>query len=123
MHILIMMIGGAVGAVLTFLLQKNGLSAVVASCLIGLLGAGIGALIPGSTYAYLPAVVFAGTFVGMTALNIGSVPIMIAAGAGAGLLYALTVTTVFPGYGGKLGTVAFISTILVVFALSLFLKK
>jgi hypothetical protein len=110
MNPVFMVLGGIAGAAATSLLQrKYGISAVVASALVGLLGAGVGSL---ASDVNLSAVVFAGSFAGMTAVAVVPlVPIAIA-GAGAGALYALAIRfDVFPGYGGRLGTVAFISTL------------
>jgi hypothetical protein len=107
-----MILGGFVGAAATSLLQRQyGVSAVVASSLVGLLGAGLGSLL---SDVDLPLAVFAGSFVGMTAIAVASLASISIAGAGAGTLYALVLTfKIFPGYGGRLGTVAFISTALV----------
>jgi len=118
MQILIMILGGVSGAVATWLLQKYGVSAVVASCLVGLTGALIGHL---TANTHLPMVIFAGSFVGMTALHLTSLPLTILAGASVGLLYSLTLN-LFSGYGGKLGTIAFV-VVLVVVWLGSFLFK
>ncbi len=121
MHALLMILGGAVGAGLTFLLQRYGVSAVVASSLIGLAGAAVGFFLSDTA---LPAVIFAGSFVGMTALSVTSLPFILIAGAGSGILYLLMVAfNVFPGYGGRLGTIAFIATVLVLWLASFFWKK
>ncbi len=117
-----MIAGGVVGAVLTFLLQKQGLSPVFSSSLIGIIVASIGFFLPQPFSVYIPAVVFAGTFVGMTALSLANVPIMIFAGALAGLLYALFYSVIFPGYGGRLGVVAFIATLVVIVSTPYVLK-
>lgn len=115
-----MILGGAGGALATFLLQKYGVSAVVASALVGLSGAALGFFLSDSN---LPAVIFAGSFVGMTALTITSVPFIVIAGAISGLLYALMVSfNIFPGYGGRLGTIAFIALLAAVWVPA-FLKK
>ena len=118
MNIPLMVLGGASGAVITFLLQRYGVSAVVASSLVGLLGALIGFLISNT---YLPAVVFVGSFVGMTALHMGSLPLIIVAGVSAGLLYSVSLD-ILPGYGGRLGTIAFVATLAIIWV-SRFLGK
>jgi len=107
MNVVLMVLGGIAGAAATWLLQKYGVSPVVASSLVGLLGAGIGASL---SNVNLPGAVFAGSFAGMTAIAVAPLPAIAIAGAGAGALYALVKEfEVFPGYGGQLGTVAFIS--------------
>jgi hypothetical protein len=122
MNFVIMILGGMGGAVATsFLQEKYGITAVVSSSLVGLLGAAIGYLLSDS---YLPAAIFAGSFAGMTAIAVAPLELTALAGAGAGVLFALlTEFNVFPGYGGRLGTVAFISTSLVLWTASVFLKK
>jgi hypothetical protein len=122
MNFVLMILGGMGGAAATsFLQQKFGVTAVVASSLVGLLGAAIGSL---SADSYLPAAIFAGSFAGMTAIAAAPLGATALAGAGAGVLLALlTAFNVFPGYGGRLGTVAFISTCLVLRTATVFLKK
>lgn len=107
----LIIIGGTLGALGTFQLQKMGLSPVVASCIVGLLGALIGTLIKSED---LSMVIFAGSFVGMTTVSIASFPIMLLAGLACGILYLLA-EPVFVGYGGKLGALAFISVGVVLF--------
>ena len=122
MNFLLMILGGMGGAAATsFLQEKYGATAVVASSLVGLLGAAIGSLL---SNRYLPAAVFAGSFAGMTAIAVAPLGATALAGAGAGVLLALLMSfKVFPEYGGKLGTVAFISNCLVLWTASVFLKK
>ncbi len=63
-----MVLGGIAGAAATsFLQRKYGLSAVVASSLVGMLGACVGSLV---SNVNLPAAVFAGSFAGMTAVAV-----------------------------------------------------
>lgn len=83
MNILLIVLGGAGGAVITFSLQGYGVSAVVASSLVGLLGALVGFLI---SNIYLPAVVFVGSFAGMNTLLMASLPVIIVAEISTGLL-------------------------------------
>ena len=121
MRDILMILCGAGGAAATFLLQRYGLSAVTASCLIGLSGAGIAALV---SIPSLAAVIFAGTFVGMSALTLASPALIAIAGAGAGLLYLLMIKfNIFSGYGGRLGSIAFIATTVVIFITPVFLKR
>jgi hypothetical protein len=117
-----MVLGGIAGATVTSLLQrKYGLSAVVASSLVGLLGACVGSL---ASDVHLPAAVFAGSFAGMTAIAVAPLLAIAIAGAGAGALYALVITfDVFPGYGGRLGTVAFISTLCMMWIATFLFKR
>jgi len=107
-QIFILMIGGIGGAVTTFLLQKYGVSVVVSSCVVGLIGAAIGHFTKATN---LPLVIFAGSFVGMTSSSIGTIHLMIIGGALSGLIYKLSLN-IFAGFGGRLGTMAFISTII-----------
>ena len=92
-----------IGGVLTFYLSINlSLGAVIASSLIGILA-----------HVFFPDVdvpAFCGSFVGMTSnLLFFSYQDVILASAIAGIAYILT-TKVFAGFGGKLGTIAFIGT-------------
>ncbi|HDQ44740.1 MAG TPA: hypothetical protein ENN17_04460 [bacterium] len=86
-HTVILIIGGAGGALGTFLLQKYGLAAVIASCLVGLTGALIEHLVK---LPHLAPVVFTGSFVGMTGLAIGTWPLIATARCFAGFLYAVS---------------------------------
>jgi hypothetical protein len=116
-----MVLGAIAGAAATWLLQKYGTSAVVASSLVGLLGAGLGTYL---SDANLPAAVFAGSFVGMTAIAVAPLAVVAIAGAVTGALYALVSRfEVCTGYGGRLGTVAFISTSFILWMASALIKK
>lgn len=108
---ILIIIGGCFGALGAFQLQKAGLSPVVASCLVGLIVAVIGAWLNSEDIAM---VIFAGSFVKMTTVSIASFPIMLLAGLACGILYLLA-EPIFIGYGGKLGAIAFISTAIVLF--------
>lgn len=110
-----LMLAGCAGALATFFLQKYGCSAVVASCLVGLAGALLGHYIG---FPNLPLVIFAGSFVGMTSLTQGTIPNIIFAGLLTGLLYKLS-TNIFTGFGGRLGTIAFISTVATIYLFQL----
>ncbi len=101
----LIIIGGCLGAMGAFQLQKMGVSPVIASCIVGLVGAMIGF---GLKNEDLSMVIFAGSFVGMTTVSIASFPIIIIAGLACGLLYWLSLP-LFDGVGGKLGALAFIS--------------
>lgn len=114
MHqLLLMILGGVGGAISTFLLHKYGFSVVVSSCIIGLIGAAIGHF---TKSTHLPLVIFAGTFVGMTSTTIGTIPLIIAGGVLVGIIYQ-TSLKIFTGFGGRLGTIAFISTVLAYYLL------
>ena len=106
-------LGSVAGAAVTSVLQRRyGVTGVMASSLVGLLGAGVGFLLP---TADLPAAVFAGSFVGMTAVTVAPLGPIALAGAVAGVLCAIVnALNAFPGYGGKLGVAAFVATALVV---------
>ena len=105
----LIIIGGCFGAIATYYLQKIGLNAVIASCIVGLVGALIGYFFKTEDITY---VIFAGSFVGMTAISITSLPIICIAGTLCGVLYLFTENH-FIGYGGKLGAIAFVSLIIV----------
>lgn len=115
---LFIIIGGCLGAIGTFQLQKVGMSPVVASCGVGLIGALIGYWMKNEDLAM---VIFAGSFVGMTTISIASLPIMLIAGLACGVLYVLA-QPIFVGYGGKLGTIAFVS-VAIVLALFMVFRK
>ena len=118
-QVLILVIGCFVGAVLTYLLREYGVSPVVSSCLVGLGGALVGQYL---SLPHLSAVIFTGTFVGMTGLEVATLPQISIAGAFAGLLYGMTVN-LFSGYGGRLGAIAFISVIVCVYFFSILKKR
>ncbi len=99
------MLSGTLAAITTFCLHRQGVSVVVASCCIGLLGAGIGYLFK---QPHLALVIYAGTFVGMTSVQVGNLYIVAFAGLTVGFLYPVTVNY-FQGFGGRLGALAFIS--------------
>lgn len=115
---IILILGSTGGALITFLLQKHLVSAVVASCLVGLLGAFLEFVFH---TPHLALVVFAGSFVGMTSANFGTVPLVLISGGLAGIVYIFSLK-IFPGFGGKLGSIAFLSTTIVFYILSFFKK-
>lgn len=86
------------GALLTFILVKFGLSAILASALVG---------VAGSLFMKQSALaIFTGSFVGMTSIEIFSDLDFMIAAIMAGLLFSFG-KEAFPGIGGKLGTTAF----------------
>jgi len=91
--------------VLTFVLTYTlGLSAVVASALVGLIG---GVFFP--TYS---AAIFCGSFVGMSSQAIlADIAALFLSSLIAGVLYAMSEQW-FDGIGGKLGTIAFIGSVM-----------
>lgn len=115
---LILIVGSTSGAVITFLLQKYGFSSIVAGCLVGLVGALVGHLL---VVPQLPFAILMGTFVGMTHMTISSFPFVLIAGAASGFLYSVS-NNIFVGFGGRLGVIAFICTVLCFYFLA-FLKK
>ena len=104
---LLILLGGTLGALATFALQKFELSAVVSSCLVGLIGAILGHFLKNE---HLALIIFTGSFVGMTTTGLGSYPLVGLGGLVAGLIYLISLD-VFAGYGGRLGTIAFLSTL------------
>lgn len=93
-----------IGSAVTFLISVEfGLGAVVASGLVGLLGA---ALIKSHATA-----LFCGSFVGMSSSAVFAYfPWILLAGAIAALLFVLS-SNVLNGFGGKLGTMAFFGAV------------
>jgi uncharacterized membrane protein YeaQ/YmgE (transglycosylase-associated protein family) len=115
---IVLIIGGISGAITTFFLQKWGLSVVIASCIVGLIGALVGHF---TKSAHLPLILFAGSFIGMTSTSIGTVPLMILAGALSGIIYKLS-QNIDADFGGRLGVIAFVSTV-ISFYILLVIKK
>ncbi len=93
-----------VGALVTFVLSHNlGLGIVVAACMVGLFA--------NLLFRDYETPIYCGAFVGMssTGLFFSYFELLIAAVI-AGVVYVIA-GSVFKGYGGKLGTVAFIGTL------------
>ncbi len=86
------------GALVTFILVKMGLSAILASALVGAIGS---LLLKQSALA-----IFTGSFVGMTSIHIFTNLDLLVAAIIAGILFSFG-KEAFPGIGGKLGTTAF----------------
>lgn len=114
----VLALGGVGGAVSTFVLHKYGFSVVVASCVVGLVGAFIGHIFNSKELSF---VIFAGSFVGMTRNSLSTLPLMIIGGAITGIIYRYT-HHIFTGVGGRLGTIAFISGLISLNLLSLIKK-
>ncbi len=97
-------VGVVGGALVTYVISVDlELGAVTASGLVGLLGA---LILPQQAVP-----VYCGSFVGMTsALLLAGYPDVLLAGGIAGGVYVLT-TGILPGFGGKLGTIAFTGTV------------
>jgi hypothetical protein len=115
---MILIIASTGGALLTFFLQKMGLSVVVSSSLVGLTGALIAHF---AGVPHLAAVIFAGSFAGMTGTSVGSYPLIILAGLLVGVFYLISLK-IFAGFGGRLGTIAFVSSV-TAFYVVFFAKK
>ncbi|WP_137285200.1 hypothetical protein [Halorussus salinisoli] len=101
-----------VAAVLTYWLSVHaGLGPVVASAFVGLV-AGLGfPAIPSGSGETLAVVAFCASFVGMSSTErLGGEGRVALAGAVCGLVF-LAVAAAFPGAGGKLGTIAFVSCV------------
>lgn len=105
----LIIIGGCLGALGTYQLQKLGWSPVAASCTLGLLGVVIAQWMQQEDLAMI---IFAGSFIGMTTVSVASFPLILFAGVICGALYIL-LEPYFDGYGGKLGALAFISLLIV----------
>ena len=101
-----LLISATLGALVTYVLQKNfGISAVISASIVGLVGGIIGLIIPNKMFA---PVVFCGAFVGMSSPSLFSLSFVVTAGILSGILFQAT-TNVFVGFGGKLGGIAFLA--------------
>lgn len=94
-----------VGAFITFYLNHSiGLGGVLASAVVGLLGAW--------TFKSYAAAIYCGSFIGMACSQIFSNPLyLLVAALISGVVFVLSVH-MFVGFGGKLGFTAFIGTFL-----------
>ncbi len=106
---LLIILATTTGALATYYLLSRGVSAVLASCLVGLAGVLLSRWLD---VEHLDTAVFTGTFVGMTSLMVLDAWGVGIAGLVAGLVYILLLDR-FIGMGGKLGTMAFVSVALV----------
>lgn len=96
------------GAVAAYLLARlRGLGPVFGSSVVGILAGGVSLVVPGTTL--LAAAAFCGSFTGMShSGRLPSVASVGLAGVVTGLLFAAAVPVV-AGFGGKLGTIAFVA--------------
>lgn len=94
----------SVGAITTFYLVKMGLSAVLASSLVGIVGSLL--------IKHYETEIFTGSFVGMSSVFFFSDGGILVASLIASIAYLMG-KNVFIGIGGKLGSSAFIGTLLV----------
>lgn len=94
------------GAIITYLMVFNfKISCVLASSLVGFIGAII--------FKRYQAAIFCGSFVGMTSPEVLSILPFVIASSLASLIFVLS-KDVFNGYGGKLGTIAFSGSLIIV---------
>ncbi len=100
-------------ALLTYYMQSQGISAVLSSCMVGILGAIVARL---TDLEHIDTAVFTGTFVGMTSLMVLDVWGVGIAGLISGCVY-IVLTDHFVGMGGKLGSMAFVSVAIVLIVL------
>ncbi len=104
-----------VGAVGCYLLNIDiGLGSVLAAGIIGTVASFLPSLDKQSTYlSKLPPAIYCGAFIGMSSTEITpSINFVIAAGVLAGVFYMLS-KSLFLGIGGKLGTIAFGSLVII----------
>lgn len=93
-----------IGALATFFLAKNGMSAVLASSLVGIVGSLL--------IKRYEIEIFTGSFVGMCSVLLFTYSGIIFASLIASIVYLMG-KNIFVGIGGKLGSSAFIGTLLV----------
>lgn len=91
-----------VGAILTFYLAKNGMSAVLASSLVGIVGSLL--------IKRYEIEIFTGSFVGMCSVLLFTYGGIVFASLIASIVYLMG-KNIFVGIGGKLGSSAFIGTL------------
>jgi hypothetical protein len=104
-----------IGAVATyFLVQQLHFTSVVAAATIGLLGYFGSIFLVKNQHIDLAPNIYSGTFVGMTSAAVLSAPWVALAGTFSGVLF-IFLSSRFNGYGGKLGSVAFMSTVITSF--------
>ena len=114
-----LIISAVLGAIITYVLQKNlGISAVISASIVGLVGGVIGLVIPNKLFA---PIVFCGAFVGMSSPSLFSLAFVVTAGIFSGILFQAT-TNVFVGFGGKLGGIAFLAVAAVFYIKGILLK-
>lgn len=108
------------GAVATYVLTQNfAIPVVISTSLVGLAGYFLSQEIKKSLSTDLAPVIYMGAFVGMSAKNVFPLEFIVIAGLLAGILF-IFLGNVFNGCGGKLGSIAFISTVLTIFISTLF---
>lgn len=90
-----------IASIVTFIISSRlGISNVIASALVGLIGALVTPKLSGE--------IFCGSFVGMASqMLVGSMFSLILAGIIAGIVFVIIGSRVFQGFGGKMGTSAF----------------
>lgn len=119
MNELILFAVGGIGALSTFVvshdLRQGAVRASAAlSLLVGLFFFAFPNVVPDPLSVEIPLVFFGASFVGMTGSHLVSQRYLITLG---GILFSgiyLAVETLFVGYGGKLGTAACISSLVIV---------
>ncbi|MCX2742752.1 hypothetical protein OO013_02680 [Mangrovivirga sp. M17] len=114
----LLIIAGIIGSTVTYSLQKAGLNAILSSAIVGLFAGFLGQY---TSHSNVAAALFCGSFVGMTSINLMPIMAVAIAGGTSGFIYYYT-QSLFKGFGGKLGTIAFIS-VGFTFILLLFSKK
>ena len=110
----LLVIGAILGAIVTsFLNITMHLGPVIAAAAVGVCAGFLTPLISQKKYKSLAPAIYCGAFVGMTAATRVSNPMLIGiAGAIAGVIFVAS-QNIFVGSGGKLGTIAFIGTTIV----------
>ena len=100
------------GAAITFMIdEKKKIGTVGSSSIVGIIGALLLPIIHGNEGDLYAIAAFCGTFIGMTSLQrIKKRRYMIAAGAFGSMIFVYT-NSIYVGLGGKLGAIAFGSTI------------
>ena len=128
MNELILFISGGLGALLTFVvahdLRQGGVRASAGlSLIVGLFFYGFPGLVSAELTIEIPLVFFGASFVGMTGSHLVKSRFMILLG---GFIFSgiyLASSEVFVGYGGKLGTTACVSSMVIFGIWSLVYRK
>lgn len=112
-EIFMIMVSHALGTGATFFLIQKGLGVVQSASLVGLLGYGLAQILQRLDLMDVGPNIYCGAFVGMVSSSLLTNYSLMAASLLSGLLY-IFLADIFHGYGGKLGSIAFISCMITI---------